>query len=247
MQEIPTDKHLLDEIRSISKSAPHLMMCSNCAKYNPANGECAVNHMRFPPYVRGCGGKDFITNEELLLAKVKKELMSQVEDVEKIENMLALLISTACAASCFAEDLERRLKTMRKMPSYEDKKSNLRKDLDLVEGIKGALDKINKTTNDMAKSMNAGLEKIDQQYRLFIEHHINRLFTEGGRFDVKKADGNLNNAMIICNVIGKFVQKCIGNKENFDAFFKMLNGLKNDAPYGLTDDDFKHYELKEYD
>lgn len=247
MTNIPTDEQLLKEIRSISVAAPHLMTCSNCANYNPASGECSVNHLVFQPFVRGCNGRFFATDEELVLYKVKKELSEQAADLDKIENLLALLISTSCAASCFAEDLERRLKTLRKMNSHQDKKSDLRKDLDLVESVKAALGRIDKIAADMTTSMTAGLEKIDQQYRLYIEHHINRLFTEGGKFNAEKSDGNLNNAMIICNVIGKFVQKCIGNKGNYDAFFAMLDGMHNDVPYGLNDKDWKRYELKEYD
>lgn len=60
-------------------------------------------------------------------------------------------------------------------------------------------------------------------------------------------DGNLNNAMILCKVIGEFVRKCIGNKENYDAFFLALDNLQNDTPYGLTSKDLKRYELKDYD
>ena len=187
MTNIPTDEQLLKEIRSISVAAPHLMTCSNCANYNPASGECSVNHLVFQPFVRGCNGKFFVTDEELVLYKVKKELSEQAADLDKIENLLALLISTACAASCFAEDLERRLKTLRKMNSHQDKKSDLRKDLDLVESVKAALGRIDKIAADMTTSMTAGLDKIDQQYRLYIERHLNRLFTTDGKFDVAKS------------------------------------------------------------
>lgn len=243
---IPSDEQLLKEIRAISKTAPHLLMCSNCENYNLANGECAILHMRFLPYTRGCEGKFFVTAEEHLLAKVKNELNAQVTDLEKIENLLALLISTSCAASCFAEDLARRIKAVRKMQSHKDKKSDLRKDLDLVEEVQSALDRINKITEKMQEDIESSLDKVDQQYRLYIERHINRLFTTNGKFDVKKSDGNLNNSMAICKVIGKFVKGCIGNKENYDKVFAMLDSLKNDTRYGLEDKDFDRYELKGY-
>jgi hypothetical protein len=247
MTTIPTDEQLIKEIRSISMAAPHLMTCSNCANYSLASGECSVNHLKFQPFVRGCNGRFFVTDEESLLFKVKKDLQEQANDLEKIENLLALMISTACATSCFAQDLEERLKILRKMPTNQDKKSDIRKDLDLVEDVKSALARIRKVTDGMVNDMNAGLEKIDQQYRLYIERHINNLFKEGGKLNVKKMDGNLNNAMILCKVIGEFVRKCIGNKENYDAFFLALDNLQNDTPYGLTSKDLKRYELKDYD
>ena len=247
MYSIPTDQELIKEIRSISTTAPHLMMCANCMHYDMASGECDVNHLRFSPYVRGCGGKFFLTNEELLLFKVKNELTAQALDLEKIENLLALVITTACSASCFAEDLARRIKTLRKMPSHQDKKQQLRKDLDTVEDILGALARIDKIAKKMQDDHTTGIEKIDQQYRLYIERHINRCFTTNGKFDVQKSDGNLNNAMIICNVIGKFIKGCLGNPKNYKKFFTFLDSLENDTPYGLSSDDFKHYELKGYD
>lgn len=249
MNNIPTDEQLLKEIRAISKTAPHLLVCNNCRHYNLANGECSVTRMRFLPYIRGCEGKFFVSAEEHLLAKVKKELTSQAMDLEKIENLLALTISTACAASCFAEDLGKRIKSVRKMQEHSDKRSDLRKDLDLTEEIASALGRIDKIAGKMQKDLEEGLEKIDQQYRPYIERHLNRLFTTDGKFDVAKSDGNLNNAMIICNVIGKFVKGCLGNKTNYDKVFDLLNNLENETPYGLTFEDLKHYSLKgfEYD
>lgn len=246
MTAIPTDAELLKEIRIMSKAAPHLCVCNNCSNYNLATGECSVTKMRFLPYVRGCAGRHFVTDEELLLAKVKNELSSQAKDVDKIENLLALIISTSCAASCFCEDMEKRIKTIRKMKSHSDAKSALRKDLDATEEIHAALDRINKITEKIQKDLAEGLEKIDQQYRLYIERHINRVFTTDGKFDANKSDGNLNNAMAICRLIGKFTKKCVRNEENYNHVFAMLDNLENDFPYGLEDKDFDRYELQDY-
>lgn len=244
---IPTDEQLLKEIRSISKTAPHLMMCANCIHYNMASGECEATRLCFQPFVRGCGGRYFVTNEELLLAKVKEDLTAQSNELQKIENLLALVITAASSASCYAVDLEGRIKKLRKAEIDSVRKSELRKDLDLVEDMEQALKRINTIASKMQNDLQEGLDKIEQQYRLYIERHINKLFTTDGVFDFQKSDGNLNNSMIACTVLGKFVEKCIGNKKNYDAFFKMLNSLKNDTPYGLGDKDWKHYELKEYD
>lgn len=247
MQEIPSDNYLLKEIRAISKTAPHLMTCSNCRHYNPANGECVTTHMRFPPFVRGCEGKYYISDEETLLAKVKKELTDQALDLEKIENLLALVITTSCAASIFAEDLAKRIKAIRGMPSHQDKRSELRKDLDMVEEIQHALSRIKAIADIMSSDLYKGIDKIDQQYRLYIERHINRMFSTNGVFDVKKSDDQLNNAMIFCEVLGKFIKGCLGNKENYNKVFALLDNLENDTPYGLTFEDLKHYKLKGYD
>lgn len=247
MTSIPTDEHLLKEIRAISKTAPHLMICANCIHYNKASGECPETRRTFVPYVRGCEGKYFLSDEEHMLAKVKKELTEQALDLDKIENLLMLLITMLCGSSCFAEDLAQRIKRLRKMPCHADRKSDLRKDLDVVEEIDSALVRIDKITEKMKKDLGEALEKIDQQYRLYIERHLNRLFTTDGKFDVRKSDGNLNNGMICCNVIGKFVKGCVGNKANYDMVFAMLDNLHNDTPYALGFKDFERYNLKGYE
>ena len=239
---IPSDEQLLKEIRTISKCAPHLMVCGNCENYHVANGQCDVHRRCFVPHVRGCEGRDFVTAAELLLAKVKKELQAQSDDLDKIEAMLALLISTSCAASCFAVDLEKRLKETRKL--NPNKKSDIRKDLDMVEQIGGALKTINKITEDMQKDMQKALDKIDQQYRIYIESHMNRLFQSEGKFDEKKSDANLNNGMTFCNFLGKFVKGCLGNQKNYDLVMDTLDNLENSTPYALGFNDFKRFELK---
>jgi hypothetical protein len=247
MTSIPTDENLLKEIRAISKTAPHLMICANCIHYNKASGECPETRRTFVPYVRGCEGKYFVSDEEHMLAKVKKELTEQALDLDKIEALLALLITMATGASCFAEDLAKRIKIVRKMSCHADRKQDLRKDLDLVEDVDSALKRINKIADKIQKDLGDGLEKIDQQYRLYIERHLNRLFTTDGKFDVRKSDGNLNNALICCNVLGKFIKGCIGNKTNYDMVFAMLDNLHNDTPYPLDFKDFAHYNLKGYE
>lgn len=239
---IPSDEQLLKEIRSISKCAPHLMVCGNCENYHVANGQCDVLKRTFVPHVRGCEGRHFVTAEELLLAKVKKELQAQSDDLDKIEAMLCLLLATSCAASCFAVDLEKRLKDARKL--NPDRKSDFRKDLDMTEQIGDALKRINKITEEMQKEMQKGLDKIDQQYRIYIESHMNKLFKSDGKFDEKKSDANLNNGMTFCNVLGKFVKGCLGNKRNYDLVIDTLDNLINSTPYALGFDDFKRFELK---
>lgn len=242
---IPTDEQLLKEIRAISSCAPHLMVCGNCENYHVANGQCDILHRCFVPHVRGCEGRHFVTAEQLLLAKVKNELRAQSEDLDKIEALLALLLATSCAASCFAVDLEKKIKEVRKLqPEY---KSDLRKDLDMVEEVDGALGRINILIAEMQDTLQDSLDKIDQQYRLYIEHHMNRLFRTNGKFDIRKSDANLNNGMVFCNVLGKFVKGCLGNKKNYDLVMNVLNSLENDTPYGLTSKDFKRYELKGFE
>jgi hypothetical protein len=114
----------------------------------------------------------------------------------------------------------------------------------MTEQIGDALKRINKITEEMQKEMQKGLDKIDQQYRIYIESHMNKLFKSDGKFDEKKSDANLNNGMTFCNVLGKFVKGCLGNKRNYDLVIDTLDNLVNSTPYALEFNDFKRFGLK---
>ena len=114
-----------------------------------------------------------------------------------------------------------------------------------LKSKKGIIPKhFNKITEEMQKEMQKGLDKIDQQYRIYIESHMNKLFKSDGKFDEKKSDANLNNGMTFCNVLGKFVKGCLGNKRNYDLVMNTLDNLINSTTYALGFDDFKRFEFK---
>ena len=244
---IPTDEEILREIRNLSTLAPHLMQCYNCMRYDRATSDCPITGMKMAPFIRGCNGKFFISREEELVYKVKNELKDQEQECEKIENLLALVVTTLGCASCFCEDLSLRLTKLRSNKKDKTQRSALKKDLEMTEDFEFALSNIDRIIDSMEKVMQENIEKIDQQYRMYIEPYVNRLFKKNGKWDVKKGDGYLNNQFEICRLIGKFVKGCIGNEKNQDMVFDLLDRLENDAPYGLTHKDFDHYKLRGYE
>ena len=242
---IPTDEKIIQEIRSISKTAPHLMCCSNCIFYSIATSECSIMRMKLAPFVRGCNGKHFVAAEEMLLKKVKDELTEQQNDFDKVENLLSLGIVTAHASTCFLEDLARRIKLYRKDPRYKNHKSDLHKDLIMTEQVLGAMEKISDIAEDMMDVLHDKMEEIDKQYRIYVEPNLNKLFnSKKTGFDIEKSESLLNNSMEICRLIGKFVKGCIGNEKNYEAVFDLLDRLENATPYAITHKDLEHYKLK---
>ena len=244
---LPTDEQMLKEIRAISTLAPHLMQCFNCKHYDRATSECGVNHFKMAPFVRGCNGMYFLAREEELLYKAKKELQNEQDDCEKIENLLALMITTIGAAQCFGEDLNRRLRKLRQRTKDKQQRSGLRKDLDMVEEVSKALDRIMNILGSADEMLQTKMDEADRQFNMYIEHHINRLFTKQGKWDEKRGSGYLNNNFDISRLIGKFVRGCICNEANHDAVFSFLDSLENEHPYGLTNEDFEHYKLKGFE
>ena len=245
MTKIPTDEQIRKEIRDTIAANPGLRQCINCIHYDRVCSECDINHMKMYPYVAGCGGRHYETAEELLLRKAKEELTAQALECDKIENLLALAVTTSHSATCFLADLEKRIKGLRKKESDPQHKHNLKKDLDLVESMQNGMSLINGQLTKMSDAMQGNLDKIDSYYRWYIEPHILHMFSENGKLDYTKSDGHLNNSMEFCRLLVMFVKKCICNKENSDKVFALLDSLTNDTPYALTDKDAEHYRLRD--
>lgn len=241
---IPTDEQFIKEIRAISTLAPNLMVCNNCKHFDRATSECEVTHYKMAPFVRGCNGMYFLTREEEMLAKAKKEIQEEMNDCEKLENLLALVITMIAATGCFNEDMHSRLTKLRARQKDKKQRSLLRKDLDMCEDIQRALERISEITDSMAETLQVKLEEIDQQHRMYIEPYVNRLFCKNGKWDTQRGDGFLNNQFEICRLVGKFVKGCICNEKNYRIVFGLLDSLENDHPYGLTHEDLDHYKLK---
>lgn len=239
-----TDEEILKEVRNLSTTAPNLMQCYFCTKYDRASGYCEFTRMKMAPFIRGCNGRFFLGREEELVYKVKNELSEEKADCDKIENLLALVVTTLGSATCFCEDLSVRLTKLRKKQKDSKQKSLLKKDLEMTEDIQFALSNIEEITKSMEEQLQEHVEKIEQQYRMYIDPHVNKLFKDKGKWDVRRGDNYLNNQFEICRVIGKFVKGCIGNEENSDKVFKMLDELQNNTPYALTHKDLEHYKFK---
>ena len=238
------DEQFIKEIRAISTLAPQLMVCNNCKHYDRATSVCEVNRFKRAPFVRGCNGIYFLAREEELVHKAKKEIQSERDDCEKIENLYALLVTMFAAAGCFGEDMHSRLTKLRAKQKDKKQRSLLRKDIDMCEDLQRALDRISDITDSMAETMQKSLDEIDQQYRMYVEPYVNRLFSKNGKWDVDRGDGFLNNQFEICRLVGKFVKGCICNEKNYRIVFGLLDSLENDHPYGLTHEDLDHYKLK---
>lgn len=244
---IPTDEQIIKEIREISILTPQLMQCYNCKHYDRATSYCAINHFKMAPFVRGCNGIYFLAREEEMLYKAKKNMQQEEDDCQKVENLLAILITTLGAASCFNVDMSRRITKIREQTTDSRNRNLLKKDLTMAEDFQKAMDQISEITQSMTEIMLQRIEAIDQQYRLYIEPHVNRLFNKKGKWDVRKGDIHLGNQFEVCRLIGKFIKGCIGNEKNSNAVFEFLDSLENENPYALTHEDLDHYKLKGYE
>jgi hypothetical protein len=255
MTRLPPDKQLIEEIRKTMKTAPHMMQCVFCSNYCPATGDCSVTHMKFTPYVRGCNGKFFLTNEELLLKKVKDEMMAELLECDKTEAFLALSVAHAGASECGFAEVSRRTRELRKKTKDKNEQRLLRKDMDMTDEAVFGFQKINEVMDElwdvyyqkkqeMLDAIDAKLESIDQRYGWYVQNNINKLFSEKGKLNIKNTEGLLNNSMDIFRESGYYVKACIGNEENHKRVFDLLRILSNETPYALEHKDFDRFQIK---
>lgn len=244
MENIPSDKRIAEEIQAAIDKDNSFKQCICCRHYNKASGECGKTMMKMMPYVRGCNGKFFETAMEYLVSKTREDLKGQALECDKIENYLALSITTANATSCFFSRMHKLVKDMREKEKSKDKKRLLYKDLEMIDEMQRGMDMIEEKMKSLYKTIDAGLEEIDRLYRIYIEPTTNRLFTKNGRFDGKMSDLHLGNSFWFCKLLTKATITCFDNEENEKALFGFLDGLKNERYYALTHKDADSFELK---
>lgn len=222
MQSIEKKKHN-------AKQVPR--MCGNCATWDRCSSRC-------PKYNKITQSFMFCPSHEFEWEAAQREdrefLSAEQKECNKIEAVLAMALTTATLSSVFIEDF---IKRTRRLYENEDEKQIklwLRKDMNMGEEIQKAMGKIEQH-----------LEKIDQQYRFYVQSNLDKLFTKkDNKLDISKEDGHLANSMDLGRLLINFTKKCIGNDKNYNMVFAFLDALENDTPYPLTEQDAARYKLK---
>ena len=93
MAKIPTDEQIREELHSTINSDPKLKCCANCCHYSLVAQYCSKIQKSFPRYFYGC--RHYITNEEMLIAKARENLIEQARECEKVEFILAMSLTVA--------------------------------------------------------------------------------------------------------------------------------------------------------
>lgn len=255
---LPPDKQIIEDIRKSMKVAPQLMQCAVCSNYSIASGYCAITRRKFSPFVRGCNGNFFVTNEEMLLKKVKDELMADAAKCDKIEASFALGSALQGASECAFADAGKMTRELRKASKDKRERQLLYKDNEMIEDITYGFHEINdimeelwdvydQKMKELLDAIDEKLEEIDKQHGWHIQNNINKLFSEKGKFSTTNSDRMLNNSMDLYRETGYYVKACLCNDENHKIVFDLLSSLKNDTPYALEHKDFDRFKLKEYE
>ena len=245
MTTVPTEKELNKNAKEMLDKHPEYKVCGNCAHRDPHRGICEVSGMMAFENIPAALCRHYITNYERIVREAKQNLSNDKLELDKIDNLLALSITTANSTTCFLADLERRVKNVRKKTVEAEARTYLRKDLDMAEEMTKGMRMIENELQEMKREIQERLEKIDNYYQWYVQSHLNRFFSKDGVFDKFKTDGHLNNAMDFCKILVEFAIGCVGNEDNYNYVFKMLRELKNnDDEYALTHEDADRYNLK---
>ena len=167
MVTIPTDEQIREELHSAINSDPKLKCCANCCHYSLVAQYCSKIQKSFPRYFYGC--RHYITNEEMLIAKARENLIEQARECEKVEFLLAMSFTLAGTTSLVIEDLERRVKSVYQREKESKAAKALRSDLQMA----AQMDRAFKVIDDH-------LVKIETQYRLYIQSQLDKIFKKEG-------------------------------------------------------------------
>lgn len=237
MVNIPTDEQIRAELHKTLASDQKLKCCANCVHYSQVSGHCRKTDKTFPRYMYAC--RHYETAEEQLIAKAREELKAQARECEKVEFLLAMALTSANMTTLFIEDFERRVKAVHRREKERTTRGHLRKDLDLAEEMDGAMKKI----GDM-------LGKIEQQYRFYIQEHLDKIFKREGVYNAEGHDQFAADAGEFAVFLLEMARVAHHNPGNMDKVYAYMQELKNAETDGLhvafclEDKDIRHYRLK---
>lgn len=235
--QIPSDDILRENIQKTLEADPKLKCCANCCHYSLVTNHCSKIDKTFPRYMYGC--KHYITAEDMLIAKARENLIEQARECEKIELLLAVSLTSAGMTSLFIEDFERRVKTVYHREKESESARNLREDLTLGDQMRRSM-----------KNINQYLEKIESQYRLYFQAHLDKIFKkEGIPYNAEGFDQFQSDAGEFAMFILEMARVAHHNKENMDKVYQYMQTLNNDKEWDdkkfcLDPEDIRHYRMR---
>ena len=238
MAKIPTDEQIREELHSTINSDPKLKCCANCCHYNLVAQYCSKMEKSFPRYFYGC--RHYITNEEMLIAKARENLIEQARECEKVEFLLAMSFTLAGTTSLVIEDLERRVKSVYQREKENKAAKALRSDLQMA----AQMDRAFKVIADC-------LKKIDSQYRMYIQFQLDKIFQKEGVYNVEGHEQFHADCGEVATFILEMARVGHHNRENMDKVYRYMRQLANEnandkvVTFCLDDKDIAHYRLKE--
>lgn len=238
MAKIPTDEQIREELHSTIASDPKLKCCANCCHYSLVAQYCSKIEKSFPRYFYGC--RHYITNEDMLIAKARENLIEQARECEKVEFILAMSLTVAGTTSLIVEDLERRVKSVYQREKENKAAKALRSDLQMA----AQMDRAFKVIADC-------LKKIDSQYRMYIQSQLDKIFQKEGVYNVEGHEQFHADCGEVATFILEMARVGHHNRENMDKVYRYMRQLANEnandkvVTFCLDDKDIGHYRLKE--
>lgn len=238
MASIPTDEQIREELHATINSDPKLKCCANCSHYNLVAQYCSKINKSFPRYFYGC--KHYITNEEMLIAKARENLIEQARECEKVEFILAMSFTLAGTTSLVIEDLERRVNSVYQREKESKAAKALRSDLQMA----AQMDRAFKVIADC-------LKKIESQYRMYIQSQLDKIFQKEGVYNVEGHEQFQADCGEVATFILEMARVGHHNRDNMDKVYRYMRQLANEnandkvVTFCLDDKDIGHYRLKE--
>ena len=204
--------------------------CGNCTKWARSEKRCSACGRLVESFMF-CPDHEFET--ERLERRSQEAIAEEQKECEKIENLLALMLTLANMVTCVAEDFGARTRKLYDKEKDKETRLLLRKDMNISEDVTKAF-----------KAIQEHLRKIEQQYSWYVYPHEKRVVSKKGKFDVEKSDGHLGNAFELLRGLMKMIKKALGMERGMERIFEFLDTLPDSPYYALEEKDIEHYKLK---
>ena len=190
---------------------------SFCVHYNPETKMCLCKNMKVNSvYAPHC--KEYITSEQALRKLAETERQEAVNTLTQMQFKIDIMTHLINAAMILIQDVDKEL---------EERWNKVKNHTTEEERKNAEYKKNRKKLADAYKRMRYYVQNIDSEYRNYIEHYLNRIFTnEDGTYNVKDWQQFSISGGVMAALASEFCEVALDNNDNANAVFQFIGGLK---------------------
>ena len=210
----------IQEVKEELNNSKILQQHSFCVHYDAKTKTCMCKNMKVNSvYAPHC--KEYITSEQALRKLAEAERQQAVEKFMQMQFKIDIMTHLINAAMIMITDVDKELKESwdkvekRTPHTPEEERTN-------AEYVRNR-----KKLTDAYKKMKYYIQNIDSEYRNYIEHYLNRIFTnKDGTYNVKEWQQYSISGGVMAALAAEFCEVALDNNDNANAVFQFIGGLK---------------------
>lgn len=207
----------IKEVKEELNNSKILQQHSFCVHYDAKTKTCMCKNMKVNSvYAPHC--KDYITSDQALIKLAEAERQEAVNTLTRMQFKIDIVTHLINAAMVIIQDVDKELEVRwnevkNHTPEEEKKNAEYKRN--------------RKKLADAYKRMKYYMQNIDSEYRNYMEHYLNRIFTnEDGTYNVKDWQQFSISGGVMAALAAEFCEVALDNNDNANAVFQFIGGLK---------------------